>query len=93
MRAWTLQDAIDELDRYLGHSGEQPAAPPDVLSAWLKVRGEARRGRRVSSTTLPSVSTAVQHVEQAKVHAEAAMEALGHITTGRSEPPPDGDGF
>lgn len=86
----TLDEAIARIDRYLGFPPGQaslPAAPAEIIEAWRKVRGDARRGRRISTTTLPGVSLAVQHVAASASHAELAMEALSGISAGRSEPP------
>ena len=69
-----LDEAISILDEYLGP--DPVPAPPHVAAAWKTVRGEARRGRRISATALPAVATIAQHVSAAKGHAAAALEAM-----------------
>jgi hypothetical protein len=54
--------------------------------AWRLVRSHARRGRRISSTTLPAIGTAAQHASLAREHASLALDALGGAVNNR-----DGD--
>ena len=67
-----LDAAIALLDTHL-------AKHPDLRAAWLTVRGTARRGRRISSTTLPAVGAAAQHASAARDSAQRALEALGGV--------------
>lgn len=79
----TLDEAIALLDGHVASQGQ------DVLTvAWKVVRGDARRGRRISSQALPAASLAVQHAQASIEHAEKAIESLGGMVAGRSEPPP-----
>jgi len=45
--------------------------------AWRVVRAAARRGRRISSTTLPAMGEAAQHAAAARDHAQKSLDALG----------------
>ena len=51
--------------------------------AWRIVRGTARRGRRISSTTLPAIGAAAQHAIAAREHLTSAIDAMGGAVGGR----------
>lgn len=68
-----LDDAIARLDRLI------VGWPEEDRNAWKLVRAQARRTRRISSTSLPAVGEAAQHITSARDHAARAMEALGGV--------------
>jgi hypothetical protein len=80
-------DDIELIDEFMKE------APPSVKAAWGRVVRMARRGKRISSSTLPAIGKAAQLVVQARDHLNTAIEEMSDaVTPSENEKTPDEEG-
>jgi len=73
-----------ELDQAIAVLDEAAITQTEIQrTAWRVVRSAARRGRRISTTTLPAIGEAAQHAAAARESANRVLDALGGVSAGR----------